>query len=136
MTETEQFLADAKKIIRHERADNGGRYDGLLACRNVGALLERYNRSLGALPQSVADYWQQAYVVPSADAANEPSEANLHRLAAFHAFLSGDGDDEWLDALSHDDFCQLQELVNCEAADLPLEALEAMMAVIVAKGAL
>ena len=134
MTETEQFLADAQKIIRHERADNGGRYDGRRACRNAGALLERYNRSLGALPQSVADYWQQAYIEPSADAANEPTEANLHRLAAFHAFLSGD--DGWLDALSHEDFCQLQELVNCEAADLPLDALESMMAVIVAQGAL
>lgn len=134
MTETEQFLADAKKIVRHERADNGGRYDGLRACRNVGALLERSNRALGALPQAVAEYWQQTYIAPSADAANEPSEANLHRLAALHAFLSGD--DGSLDALSHDDFCQLQELVNDEAADLPLDALQAMMAVIVAKGAL
>lgn len=134
MTETEQFLADAQKIIRHERADNGGRYDGLRACRNAGALLERYNRSLGALPQSVADYWQQTYIAPSADAANEPTEENLRRLAALHAFLSGD--EGWLGALSHEDFCQLQELVNCEAADLPIDALQAMMAVIVEKGAL
>lgn len=134
MTETERFLADAKKIIKHERADNGGRYDGIRACRNLGALLERYNRTLGALPRSVAGYWQDTYIAPSADAANEPSEENLQRLAAFHAFLSGD--EAWLDALSDGDLRNLQELVNDEAADLPLDALEAMMAVIMAKGAL
>ena len=134
MAQIEQFLSDAKKIIKHERADNGGRYDGVRTCAKIGELFERYNRTLGDLPRSVADYWQNTYIAPSADMANEPTEANLNKLVAFHAFLAGDASQN--EAITRDDWKNLQELVNYEADDLPLEQLEGMMALIVDQGIL
>ena len=134
MTNIEQFLSDAKKIIKHERADNGGRYDGRRACQKIGELFERTNRTLGDLPHSITDYWQNTYIAPSADAVNEPTEANLNKLVAFYAFLMGE--QTQTDALTHDDWKNLQELVNYEADDLPLDALEAMMGAILEQGAL
>ncbi|MBQ6780783.1 MAG: hypothetical protein IJP62_06080 [Treponema sp.] len=134
MTDTQQFLSEAKKIIKHERADNGGRYDAKRACEKIVRMMESRNSALGDLPHSVGDFWLSTYILPSANMANEPTDDNLRRLTAFNAFLSGEDDEA--DCLTADDWNQLQELVNYEAEDLPLDDLEKMMGIIVEKGAL
>ncbi len=134
MTDTQQFLSEAKKIIKHERADNGGRYDAKRACDKIVRMLESRNSALGDLPHSVGDFWLNTYILSSADMANEPTDDNLQRLTAFNAFLSGEDDES--DCLTADDWKNLQELVNYEAEDLPLDVLGKMMGIIVEKGAL
>jgi len=134
MTDTQQFLSEAKKIIKHERADNGGRYNGRAVCDKLVRLLENRNSAMGDLPHSVGDFWLNTYILPSADAANEPSDVHLEKLSAFNAFLAGEDDENG--SLTEDDWKNLQELVNYEAEDLPLDTLEKMMGIIVDKGIL
>ena len=134
MTDTQQFLSETKKIIKYERADNGGRYDGKRACNKLADLLEKRNPSLGDLPHSISDFWLNTYILPSSDAVNEPTEEHLEKLSAFNAFLAGEDDENG--SLSADDWKNLQELVNYEAEDLPLDILEKMMGIIVDKGIL
>ncbi|MBQ7159112.1 MAG: hypothetical protein IJS09_06800 [Treponema sp.] len=134
MTDTQQFLSEAKKIIKHERADNGGRYDGKRACDKLVRLLENRNQTLGNLPGSVGDFWLNTYILPSADAVNEPTDAHLEKLSAFNSFLAGEVEET--DCLTADDWKNLQELVNYEAEDMPLDLLEKMMGIIVDKGIL
>lgn len=134
MTDTQQFVSEAKKIIKHERADNGGRYDGKRACEKIVRMMESRNPALGDLPHSVGDFWLNTYILPSAEMMNEPTDSHLEKLSAFNAFLSGEDDEA--DCLSGDDWKNLQELVNYEAEDLPLDVLEKMMGIIVDKGVL
>ena len=107
MTDTQQFLSEAKKIIKHERADNGGRYDAKRACEKIVRMMESRNSALGDLPHSVGDFWLSTYILPSANMANEPTDDNLRRLTAFNAFLSGEDDEA--DCLTADDWNQLQD---------------------------
>ena len=65
---------------------------------------------------------------------NEPSEENLARLAAMQSLL--EGETEGTECLTDDDWHELCELVNEDAAELPLDALNNMMAIFVDKQSL
>ena len=134
MDDIQKFLADVEKIKKHERADNGGRYDGGRVCRKISELFISNNRSLGELGASFSDYWMQTYVSHSNDPANEPSAANLDKLAAFQSLLDGDADGT--SCLTNADFKELCDLVNYEAEDLPLDTLNQLMTIFVDKRAL
>jgi hypothetical protein len=134
MTDIQKFTADIKKIIKFDRAENGGRYDGIRACVKVEDLFESNNRALGSLPHSLAEYWLDIYIRNSADPANEPSSDNIDRIAAIQTFL--DGEREGTECLTKDDWKNLHELVDYEAEDLPLDVLEGMMGIILEQGAL
>ena len=97
-------------------------------------LLESRNPAMGNLPHSLGDFWLNTYILPAADAVNEPTDAHLEKLSACNAFLAGEDDEN--DCLTDDDWKPLQELVNYEAEDLPLDTLEKMMGIIVDKGIL
>ena len=134
MTDIQKFQADISKIMKHDRADNGGHYDGKRASKAIAGLFENNNRYLGTLAPSLTDYWLNTYILSSADAVNEPTEQNISRICALQSFI--DGDESAVDILTQDDWSNLQELVNCEAEDIPLDDLQNMMGIILNKGAL
>ncbi len=134
MTDIQKFISDARKIMKHDRADNGGHYDAVRACSQITDLFESNNRALGSLPHSLAEYWMDTYIRNSAAIENEPTDANIDKIAALQIFL--DGEREGTEVLTAEDWKNLQELVDYEAEDLPLDVLEGMMGIILEQGAL
>ena len=102
--------------------------------------MERCDRSVSIVMKiswcrkHCAEYWKRTYIDESASPENEPTAENIDRLGAILSFLENSGEDEEL--LTDDDWRMLGELVNYEAEDLPLDILQALMGVIVQKGAL
>ena len=135
MNTNDKFLSDIKKAIKFDRAKNGGNYDGKRACEEIAHLLERYCPDVKTLSRQIGDFWLNSFIFLSADIKNEPSEKNIEKLQAFHAFLS-DGDDSLLEHLSKDDWENLRDFVDDEAENLDLTSLQRMMALILEHGAL
>ncbi len=134
MTDIQKFQADINKIIKHDRADNGGHYDGKRASKQIARLFENNNKYLGTLAPAITDYWLNTYILSSYDNINEPTPDNIQRICALQSFI--DGDDSSVDILTDDDWDTLKDLVNCEAEDIPLDELQNMMGIILSKGAL
>lgn len=134
MDSIQKFYTDIDKIKKHERADNSGKYDGGRACQKIGDFFCASNRSLGEIGASFADYWMQTYITPSSDPVNEPTDANVEKLAAFQALL--EGSTEGTECLTTDDWKELCSLVNCEAEEIPLDLLNDLMTIFVDKKAL
>lgn len=135
MTALEKFLADIKRIIKHDRADNGGHYDGKRACTQIASLFERNNPNLGPLASSISQYWLNTYIFSSEDILNEPSEENVARLSAFQSFVdNADGDD--LDILTADDFENLKNFIDDAQEEIDLDTLQNMMGILLSKGAI
>ena len=133
MTDLQKFFADADRIKKHERADNGGSYDAVRATEKIIALFVSNNPNMGTLPDSFADYWKKTYIDSSANLENEPTSENLDKLGAMQSLL--DGETFSTECLSNDDWKELCSLSNFEAEDLPMEALEKMMMIFVDKQA-
>ena len=136
MTNLDKFLADIQRIIKHERADNGGRYDGARACARIADLFAQNNRDVADLARSIADYWLNTYVLASDDVAQEPSEENKTRISAFQHFLDGDSDAEAYTALTGDDWETLRDFADDEAETMDLDRLQSMMSLVLDHGAL
>ena len=134
MTLIEKFHADVQRTLKHSRAESGGKYDAKKACSEVISLFLRQSTVPGSLPSSLAEYWQRTYLDVSASPDEEPTPQNIERLCALLSFLQDTH--EYEETLTADDWHMLGELVNYEAEDLPLEQLQAMMGIIVSKGAL
>lgn len=130
-----KFIADINKIKKHERADNGGRYDGKSVCEQVAKLFENNNRDKQNLARQVADYWLNTYAYNSPDFNNEPSEANVTKICEFQLFLNGDVEDPYANVTASD-WEELRDCVNDEAEDLDLDSLQNMMSIVLEKGAL
>ena len=60
-------MADARRILKHVRADNNGRSNTEQACKDVASLFVRSTSVPGDLPSSVAEYWQRTYIETSSD---------------------------------------------------------------------
>ncbi len=137
MDTIEKFYSDAKRIIKYDRANNAGAYDGFRASKQIGKHFISLYKDLGDLPYSIADYWEKTYIEQSTSTAEEPTEKNIIWLAAIIALLEGDffqnASDLEKKALSHDDWKELCSLVNYEAEDLPLELLTSLMSVFTEK---
>lgn len=136
MTLTEKFRADVQRTIKHERADNNGRYDASKAIEKIMNLFMRSTVVPGNLPRAVAYYWKETFIdpIPSEEMENEPTPYHIDMLAAFLGFLENTHEDE--DLIEDEDWKELGELVNFEAEDLPIETLQALMMTIVSKGAI
>lgn len=134
MNNSEKLIADARRIIKHERAESGDRYDGFKACEKIIELLPRANPALQSLARSVGDYWYSSYITSSANPASEPTEENLNKLSAMQNFLEGVDDENG--TLSEDDWQELGQIVRFEAEDMPLELLNSTMSLIVSHDAL
>ncbi len=134
MTDIHKFKADVRRVLKHVRADNNGRYDSVRACKDIVELFIRSTSVQGELPNSLAEYWQRTYIDESKNPSEEPSEQNINRLGAILSFLENTDEDE--EFLSESDWQMLGELVNYEAGDLPIEVLQNLMSKIVEKGAI
>lgn len=132
--DTQKFLADIQKIKKHDRADNGGHYDGKRVCEQIVKLFINNNRGMANLPREIADYWLNTYVMASADLVNEPSEVNTNKLVEFQLFL--DGEEDSYANINSDDWENLRDFVNFEAEELDLDSLQNMMSIVLDKGAL
>ena len=135
MNSIEKFLSDIEKIKKHDRADNGGHYDGKRACTKIASLFESNNRHVQSLSRQIADYWLNTFVLQSDSPADEPSEENIGRIRAFQAFLDSD-DSEDFSALGADDWETLRDFVDGEAETIDLDMLQNLMSLILAHGAL
>ena len=135
MTQIEKFLADIKKIMKYDRANNGGRYSGKRACAEISKLFARNNPNLGTLAASLADYWLENCVLTSENPEEEPSEENIGKIEALQCFVDNI-DDESLDLLSAEDFENLKGFVDEASEELDLDALQNMMGILLDRGAI
>ena len=131
MTKVEKFSADIQRIVKRERAE-GASIEKI--CETLTSLFICNAAIPGTLSESCAEYWKRTYIDTAKNPENEPSEKNLTRLCAILGFLRGT--DEAEDILTGDDWRMLGELVNYEAAELPIETLQNLMGAIVSKGAI
>jgi hypothetical protein len=131
MTDPEKLCSDINRIKKHERAQNGGRYNALRVCEKAASLFENERRNFSALPASMAEFWMSTYIRASVQPDEEPSDENIDKLAAMLSFL--DGDSSGCDCLTETDWTQLGQLVNYEAEELPIETLSNLMTIIVDK---
>lgn len=135
MTAIEKFLSDIKKIVKYDRANNGGHYDAKRACAQIAGLFERNNPNLGPLAPSISQYWLNTYVLPSENLENEPSEENVARIKAFQSFVDNIEDDD-LNILTQDDFENLKNFIDEAQEEIDLDTLQNMMGILLDKGAI
>lgn len=134
MTVVEKFRSDTIRTIKHERADNNGRYDAERACNAVQNLFERTAAAPGNLARAIAFYWRDEYIDHSPDAQNEPTEEHIDKLCAFLSFITDSDEDE--EILSVGDLQELSDAIDDEAETMPLEQLQTLMSKLVERGAL
>lgn len=134
MNDCEKLIADAHRIIKHERAENADHYDGLKACSKIADLLPRNNPAIISIARQVGDYWYSTYITSAAEPQKEPSEENLDKISAMQNFLEGIDDENQI--LSQQDWQELAQIIRFEAEDMPLELLSSMMSLIVEHDAL
>lgn len=134
MNEIDKFRADARRAIKHERAENGKNYDGMRAARQIALFFCKASPSLGGLPESISDYWLEEIVSSCPNPEDVPTEPQLDWLAAALSFLQGDVEDCL--CFSNADWKKIGELVNYEAEDLPIEELSMLMGILLEKQAL
>lgn len=131
MNDLQKFQADINRIIKHDRADNGGIYDGIRASRKIAELFISCNKDCQSLAGSITERWLSKV---EAGADEQPSEQNLNWLFDVQEFLDGTltGDT----VLTYEDFVELRDLVNYEAEELPVEMLTTMLNTIMEHNAL
>lgn len=131
---SEKIVADARRIIKRERAENGEHYDGLKACEKIAELLPKNNPALTSVARQVGDYWYSTYINYSEIPNSEPTDQNLNKLSAMQNFLQGIDDSN--NFLSQEDWQELGQIVRFEADDMPLDLLSNLMSLIVDHNAL
>lgn len=134
MTVIEKFRSDVERSIKHNRAENNGRYDAAKACDYIQNLFLRNCVVSEGIARSVIFYWRDTYIDHSEDFSNEPKSENIDRLCAFLSFLNDA--DEGEEILNDDDLQELNDAINDEAETMPLEQLQVLMGKLVDRGAL
>lgn len=134
MTAIEKFRSDVERSIKHNRAENNGRYDAGKACDYIQNLFVRNCVVSSGIARAIVFYWRDSYIDRSEDFANEPTSENIDRLCAFLSFLNGA--DEGEEILSEDDLHELSDAIDDEAETMPLEQLQTLMGKLVDRGAL
>lgn len=135
MNSIDKFISDIQRIIKLDRANNGGHYDAKRACAQISNLFKNNNKNLGSLSISIADYWLNTYIFGSENLENEPSEQNISKIKAFQSFVDNDEDADF-SSLTGDDWENLRDFVDDEAENIDLTSLQNMMSLILANGAL
>ncbi|MCQ2576736.1 MAG: hypothetical protein MJ162_08315 [Treponema sp.] len=129
MTDIRKFLADVEKSKKMCRQNNGGAYDYHKLADNLQRLFNRASGCPTELPDTIFNYWENAYVLNSPDLQNEPSSDHLEKLAAMLAFLNNS--DEMSELLTDEDWQEIGSLVGYEADDLPIDILQDLMKILV-----
>lgn len=135
MTAIEKFLSDIKRILKYDRANNGGHYDAKRACTEIARLFERNNPNLGSLASSISQYWLNTYILTSENLENEPTEENVAKIKALQSFVDNI-DDEDLNILTKDDFENLKNFIDEAEEEIDLDTLQNMMGILLEKGAI
>lgn len=133
MTNTDKFLADIQRIVKRGRSDNAS-YDGVESSRRVASLFCSYNKDLGSLPSSIAEYWLTTYILSSEDTQEEPSREHQEWLADVLEFLAGERGE--FKSITPEDWASLADYINFEAEDLPMEVLQSLMGILLEQGVL
>lgn len=129
MIDLGKFYADVQRCLKHERADNNGNYDGLRACRAVKKLFVSYFRGLENIAEPLAEYWEQTYILQSKNLEDEPQKSNIDWLANVIALINGE-----LEAdrnFPQKDWVEINNVVNAEAEDIPIDVLSSIMSTLV-----
>jgi hypothetical protein len=129
MSNISKFYTDAQRIIKHDRADNAGNYDGMRASTAVAKFFEQITTGLAELPQSITNYWLTTYIKSSQNIQNEPTENHLDWLAKVLALLEGEFESDM--DFSTTDWKELASMTNCESEDLPIDVLSDLMSIFV-----
>lgn len=129
MTDIRKFLADVQKSKKMCRQNNSGNYDYYKVADQIRKNFCRATSCPTELPDTIFGYWENQYVLCSPDLQNEPSDANLDKLAAMLAFLGNS--DELQELLTDEDWQEIGDLVGYEAEDLPIDILQDLMKILV-----
>ena len=129
MTDLGKFYADVQRCLKHERADHNGNYDGLRASRAIEQLFISYSRGLENIAEPLAEYWEQTNIQKSPKLGEEPQKANIDWLANVIALFDGQLEPD--QNFSKKDWSEINDIVNAEAEDLPLDVLSYIMSTIV-----
>ncbi len=100
----------------------------------MASLFCSYNKDLGSLPESIAEYWLATYILPSSQVQEEPSREHQEWLADVLEFLAGERGE--FRSITMEDWAALRDLVGYEAEDLPLEVLQPLMGTLLERGVL
>ena len=130
----EKFKSDVQRAIKHNRADNNGRYDAAKACEYIQNLFVRNCIVSDGIGRAMAFYWRDTYIDRSADFASEPSEENIEKLCGILSFLNGA--DEGEEGRSDAGGQELSNAIDDGADRMPLEQLQNLMGKLVERGAL
>ncbi len=133
MDDIQKLHADIKRRIKHERGA-GAAYDGKRAAKSVADYFASLYTDMGTLSAQIADYWLRTRIENSEHPESEPSEQHIAWLLTAAEILDGtyaDNDEDGI--LSEGDWRELCDMVNCEAEELPLDRLSALMAIFVSK---
>ncbi len=134
MTLVEKFQSDILKTIKHERADNNGRYNAKSACEKICKLFERNCSVPSSIARAIAFYWMDEYIDRSITPENEPTEEHIEKICAFLSFLNDC--DEGEEVLNENDLNELNDAINDEAETMPIEVLQSLMGKLVERGIL
>ena len=133
MDDIQKLHADIKRRIKHERGA-GTAYDGKRAAKSVADYFASLYTDMGTLSAQIADYWLRTRIENSEHPESEPSERHIAWLLTAAEILDGTYTDDADDGIfSERDWRELCDMVNCEAEELPLDRLSALMAIFVSK---
>ena len=128
MIDLGKFYADVQRCLKHERADNNENYDGLRACRAVKKLFVSYFRGLENIAEPLAEYWEQTYILQSKNLEDEPQKQ--YRLAR-KCYRLINGELEADRNFPQKDCVEINNVVNAEAEDIPIDVLSSIMSTLV-----
>jgi len=129
MSNISKFYTDVQRIIKHDRADHAGKYDGMRASMAVAKLFGQKTTGFAELPQTITNSWLSPYINKSQNIQAEPSEKHLDWLAKAFALLMGEFENDM--NFSTTDWKELASMTDCEAEDLPLDVLSYLMSLFV-----
>lgn len=134
MTNIQKFFSDTKRIIKHDRADNNGTYDGSRCSKRIISLFESNLSQFPEIARSLGDYWFTTYIQPSSEINNEPTQEHLDWLANILSLF--DGELEENHTFTKQDWQEIRDTINYEAESLPLDFLSSIMNILLEQGIL
>lgn len=128
MVDIRKFYADIQRTLKHERADNPV-YDSLRASNACLKVFMSYNPDLKTVMESFADYWLKNYIENSEKLLEEPSTEKIDWLANILLLLEGELDSN--QDFSAEDWSEIEDIINAEAEDIPIDVLTFIMSTLV-----
>lgn len=132
MNDIQKFYADVQRIIKYDRSDNAGNYDGRRASKSVMNLFIRESTDLKTVATELADFWYEKYIDNSDNIEQEPTMEHVDWLAGVLSFFNCDNENE--QCIPKEDWAEICEAIKYEAEDLPIDLLSSLMSILLDKG--